>query len=80
MGWLAVLTGILKLVNLAAEYLSRRQLLEAGQALAIMEGNDATLRAIAEAKRIDRGLADPTNAAADRLRERLRERSKARHP
>ncbi len=80
MGWLGLLLAVLKLVNIGTEYLARRQLLEAGQALAIMEGTDATLAAVADAKRIDQGLADPGNGAADRLRERLRERSKARNP
>ena len=70
MSWLAALTGIVKLVGLIAEYLGRKQLLDAGAAQAIAEGQRATLDTLAKVKASREALADPDTGRADRLRDK----------
>lgn len=51
MGWLSLITGLIKLANLIAGYASDRQLISAGEAQAIVAGNAATLERLEDARK-----------------------------
>jgi hypothetical protein len=56
-GWLSLITGLIKLANLIAGYASDRQLISAGEAKAVSEGLDATLKTIDLANRAKAAMA-----------------------
>jgi hypothetical protein len=56
MPWGSVITGLLKLVAGISEYLSRRQLLEAGKAQIISEGLQSTLDNLEKAEHVKKEL------------------------
>lgn len=63
MGWIGLISGLLRLVNFVAEFLSRKQLIDAGVAQAVAAGNTATLERIEKARKVKDALAaDPDYA------------------
>ena len=71
MVWVACIQLILKLLSSAVGYLSNRQLLEAGQAVAIKEGLQLTLANMEKANAVKKELADnPDGDYARKLREK----------
>lgn len=70
--WLTALTGVIKIVGLVADYLGNKQLLDAGSAQTIAEGQRATLDSLAKVKAAREALADPDTGRADRVRDKFR--------
>lgn len=71
MDWLAALTLVLKVVVGVADFLSRRQLLEAGKAEIITQGLRQTLDNVQKAKNVTENLtSNPTGAFANKLRDK----------
>ena len=58
MGWLSLVTALIKLANLVVGYASDRQLISAGEAKAAAEGLDATLKNIDLANRAKAAMRD----------------------
>jgi hypothetical protein len=74
MGWAAVLLACLKLLATLSDYLSRRQLLEAGQARAMAAGLESIMDNLNKARRAADAVEHPASAADDDYAKRLRER------
>jgi len=71
MAWVACIQLILKLLSTAVNYLSDRQLLEAGQATAIKEGLQLTLSNMEKANAVKKELANkPAGDFANGLRDK----------
>lgn len=58
MVWASIISGILKAVAIAAEYLSDKQLLDAGQSKAIAEGLQRTLNNLQKVKDVNEEITD----------------------
>ena len=71
MGWLAVITGLIKLASVVAQWASDRQLIKAGEAQAVAAGNTETLNALAKVQASRVALDDPSTVRADRVRDRF---------
>lgn len=71
MGWLAVITGLIKLASVVAQWASDRQLIKAGEAQAVAAGNTETLNALAKVQASRVALDDPSTGRADRVRRRF---------
>jgi len=70
-GWLAVITGLIKLASVVAQWASDRQLIKAGEAQAVAAGNTETLNALAKVQASRVALDDPSTGRADRVRDRF---------
>ncbi|OQW34126.1 MAG: hypothetical protein A4E20_11875 [Nitrospira sp. SG-bin2] len=51
MNWLALITGVIKLVSALADYLREKKLMDAGEAQAIVAGNAETLKRLEDARK-----------------------------
>lgn len=71
MGWLAFITGLIKLAGLLAKIAGDRQLISAGEAQAIAAGNTETLNALAKVQASRVALDDPSTGRADRVRDKF---------
>lgn len=72
MTWLAALTGLIKIVGLIAEYLGRKQLIDAGEAKAIAEGQKNVLDNLSRIKASRETLSDPGSNRNQRVRDKFR--------
>lgn len=69
MSIVAIIGSLLKLISLGAEYLGRKQLIDAGEAKAIAQGVTETLEAVANAKKAREALGPELDSErAERLR------------
>ena len=69
MGWLSVLGGLVKLVNVVLGIVERKKLMDAGSAKAIASTNQVVLKHVEEAMAARRGVkhdADSVRADPDR--------------
>jgi hypothetical protein len=74
MEWLAVATGLVKLLGAFAKWLGDRQLIKAGEAQAIAEGTDAILDRLAKSKQAADAMDAPHGADAGVWSQRVRDR------
>jgi len=75
MGYLAAIRALLELAGMIARYAGDRQLISAGEARAVAEGNAQVLQRLEEAKRVrDAIIADPDGPDAQRVRDRYTRR------
>jgi hypothetical protein len=70
-GWLGLITGLIKLASVLADIAARRQLIKAGEAQAIAAGNRRTLDDLAKVQASRVALDDPATGRADRVRDRF---------
>lgn len=68
MGWLAIVSGIVKLAGLLAKWAGDRQLISAGESAAIAKGQETILADLAKIQASRAALADPKSGRAERLR------------
>ena len=71
MSWLAVITSLIKLISVFADYLNNKQLLDAGEAKAISEGQNEILLKLQQVKAARLALDDPESDRPGRLRKRF---------
>jgi hypothetical protein len=70
-GWLGLITGLIKLASVLADIAARRQLIKAGEAQAIAAGNQRTLDDLAKVQASRVALDDPGSGRAERVRDRF---------
>jgi hypothetical protein len=70
-GWLGLITGLIKLASVLADIAARRQLIKAGEAQAIAAGNQRTLDDLAKIQASRVALDDPGSGRAERVRDRF---------
>lgn len=71
MGWLTLITGLIKLASVVAQWASDRQLIKAGEAQAVAAGNTETLNALAKVQASRVALDDPGSGRAERVRDKF---------
>ncbi len=71
MSWIDLLTGVIKLVSVFAEYLGNKQLIDAGEAKAVAKGQSDVLSSLERIQSARAKLADPSSDRAGRLRDKF---------
>ncbi len=71
MNIIALITGLIKLASVVAQWAGDRQLIAAGEAQAVAAGNTETLNALAKVQASRVALDDPSTGRADRVRDQF---------
>lgn len=72
MGWLSLISGLVKLAGKLAGWLDDRQKIESGKARAVRDALNETLEIIEYAKRVDVDTADLSPDARRRVRDAIK--------
>lgn len=72
MGWVSLISGLVKLAGKLAGWLDDRQKIESGRARAMRDALNEALEVIEYAKRVDVDTADLSSGARKRVRDAIR--------